>query len=231
MNGKVALVGGNEFRPPCEPMDTALLKATGRDRPSVLVVPTAAADQGPSRAASNGVQHFSGLGADAAPLMVLVSAQANDAALLAPVESADLVYLAGGDPSHLLSVLKGSLLLDKLREAAARGAVLAGSSAGAMVMASWMRYRGWTQALGLGPDIAVLPHHEGTDRDKVARELDGAAPDGTHVLGIDSMTCCFGVSGRWEVLGPGAVTLYSDGHWARFRSGEAVPVPVDLGKL
>ena len=66
---RIALVGGDEFRPGCEEMDRAILDSTGLERPSLLVIPTAAAQEKPEKAASNGVSYFSALGADASPLM------------------------------------------------------------------------------------------------------------------------------------------------------------------
>ena len=85
MVGRIALVGGDEFRPGCEEMDRAILALTGLRCPSVLVVPTAAAKQNPSRAASNGVGYFSALDAEASALMVLGPDDANDQRLISPV--------------------------------------------------------------------------------------------------------------------------------------------------
>ena len=101
----IALVGGNEFRPGCERGDRAVLAATGAERPRVVILPTAAAHYNPSKAASNGVRYFSDLGAEASPLMVLGKEEAGDEALLAPVDTADVIYLSGGDPGHLLETL------------------------------------------------------------------------------------------------------------------------------
>ena len=112
---KIALVGGDEFRRGCEAMDTTILEATGARRPRVSVVPTAAAAQNPAKAASNGVSYFSSLGADASAVMALGPADAADPGLIAPLAQADVVYLTGGDPAHLLRTLRGSLLLDALR--------------------------------------------------------------------------------------------------------------------
>ena len=224
MAGPIALVGGDEFRPGCEEMDRAVLNATGVQHPQVLIVPTAAAHQGPSKAASNGVDYFSGLGAEASALMVLESAAADDEDLLAPVDGAHLIYLTGGDPGHLLDTLTGSLLLGKLKDAHQRGAVLAGSSAGAMVLGSWMRFGVWTEALGIVDGIAVHPHHEGTDPAIIAKDLGEASPSGLVVLGIDAKVCCFGGAGSWHVLGAGSVTAYSHGRWQRYERGQAVPL-------
>ena len=219
MSGAIALVGGDEFRPGCEDMDRAVLEASGVASPRLLVVPTAAARENPARAAANGVRHFAALGADAAALMVLDPADANDAGLVAPVESADVVYLTGGSPAHLLDVLSGSLLLERLLEAHRRGVVLAGSSAGAMVLGEWMRFRGWRRALGVVPGVAVLPHHERADADAVSSELAESAPEGVSALGIDGKTGCLGRPGEWRVVGDGNVTLYRGGEWTRYSAG------------
>ena len=107
MSGRLALVGGDEFRSGCESMDAAILAATGSANPVVLIVPTAAAFENPARAADNGVRHFESLGGAASPLMVLNHDDAMDAGIAAEVESADVVYLTGGSPSHLLDTLRG----------------------------------------------------------------------------------------------------------------------------
>ena len=93
MAGRIALVGGDEFRNGCEPMDEAILRATGKPTPVVLVIPTAAVSGRPELAAQNGVRHFTSLGADAHPLMVLDQNDASDAGLASEIDSADLVYL------------------------------------------------------------------------------------------------------------------------------------------
>ena len=49
MAGVIALVGGDEFRAGCEEMDRALIALTGAHRPSLLVIPTAAASENPSQ--------------------------------------------------------------------------------------------------------------------------------------------------------------------------------------
>ena len=221
MPGRLALVGGDEFRPGCEEMDQAILEAAGRSAPVVLIIPTAAAFENPRLAAANGVKHFSSLGADARPLMVLDHADAMRPHLASQVESADVVYLPGGSPAHLLDTLRDSTLLDRILDALDRGAVLAGSSAGAMVMGSWMRFREWRPALGIAGGIAVLPHHERSDPDSEARDLLSAAPaDLTAVFGIDGGSGALSGPDGWEALAPGHVTVYRNGRWRRFAPGD-----------
>ena len=157
MPGTIALIGGEEFRVGCEGMDRDVMAASGKDPARVIIVPTAAVT-GPAKAANDGVTHFAALGAAASQLMVLESSQANDTEFLAQVSDADVVYFTGGSPDHLLSTLRGSVLLGLLTDGMERGLVLGGSSAGAMVMGSVMRRPnsgGWVDGLGVAPGIGV----------------------------------------------------------------------------
>ncbi len=226
MVGRLALVGGDEFRPACEDMDRVILEAAGKERPETLIIPTAAAFERPDLAANNGVRHFASLGADASPLMALNRDDADDPAMTARIGGADVIYLTGGNPAHLLDTLQDSRLLDAIRAAVERGAILAGSSAGAMVMGSWMRFRGrWRETLGIAEGIATLPHHERADPETVLASL-SVSLDLRAVFGIDGgsgvMSGPNGPNdvGGWTALGSGGVTVYQGGAWRRYASGE-----------
>ena len=228
MPGEIALVGGEEFRSGCEGMDLEIMGSGGQDPARVLVIPTAAVT-GPAKAANDGVTHFNSLGGEASQLMVLEKPQANDAAFIQPVEDAGVIYFTGGSPDHLLATLKDSQLLRSILAAVAQGAVLAGSSAGAMVMGSLMRRPssgGWVDGLGVVPGTAVLPHHENSNPVDVAEQLRSQAPAGVTVLGIDARTGCLGHPGNWRVVGSGNVTVYQGNDWEVFPSGSALPPEV-----
>ena len=168
MSGEIGLVGGEEFRSGCENMDQEIMRASGRGPAKVLIIPTAAVT-GPAKAANDGVTHFAKLGGDAGQLMVLEKSQAEDVEFVKPVQSADVVYFTGGSPDHLLATLKDSLLLKQILKSWNEGAVLAGSSAGAMVMGSWMRRPGggeWVEALGVVPGLPCSPTTRGATRRK-----------------------------------------------------------------
>jgi len=163
---RVALVGGNEFRRDCDAMDRTLLELAGSARPSVAILPTAAARENPRLAGHNGVRHFKRLGARAQAVMIVDRKTANQPELVAALEHSHLIYLTGGDAVHLLDSLSRSHAWDVMLARHAQGVVLVGSSAGAMVLGSQMRRPqrgGWVKALGIVPGVAVLPHHE--DRD------------------------------------------------------------------
>jgi cyanophycinase len=224
MPGDIALVGGDEFNPGCEDMDREIMQASGQNPARVLVVPTAQVT-GPAKAANDGVQHFSSLGGSASPLMVLDKGQADDVQFVQAVAGAGVIYLTGGSPEHLLETLRGSRLLEAILEAVARGTVLAGSSAGAMVLGSMMRRPSshrWVQALGVVPGVAVLPHHERRAPAETMRRL-RQAPSGLTMLGIDAQAGCLGRPGSWRVVGSGNITVYRGGHWAVYHPGERLP--------
>ncbi len=225
MTGRIVLVGGDEFRTGCEPMDEAILNATEKQTPVVLVIPTAAVSGRPELAAQNGVRHFTSLGADAHPLMVLDRNDASDAGLTSEIDSADLVYLTGGNPAHLLDTLSGSKLLAGIESALERGAVLAGSSAGAMVMGGWMRFREWRRALGIADGIATLPHHERADPDSTLQELATSAPDDLDtIFGVDGRCGALSGPNGWTALGPGSVTVYRNNAWQKFVDGDTFAI-------
>jgi cyanophycinase len=225
MPGEIALVGGEEFRVRCEEMDREIMRASGGDPAKVLIIPTAAVT-GPAKAANDGVVHFGNLGGDSSQLMVLEKSQADDDSFIRPVDDTEVVYFTGGSPDHLLETLRDSRLLTAILRAVERGAVLAGSSAGAMVMGSYMRRPrsgGWVEALGLAPNIVVLPHHENRNPTDVSRELLADAPSGLTFLGIDARTGCLGRPGSWRVVGSGKVTVYRGGEWGIYPAGESLP--------
>ncbi len=228
MPGEIALVGGEEFRSGCEAMDREIIRASGQDPSRVLIIPTAAVT-GPAKAANDGVTHFGSLGADADQLMVLDKSQADDTSFIGPIDTAGVVYFTGGSPEHLLATLKDSLLLKSILAALDRGAVLAGSSAGAMVMGSLMRSPGggeWVEALGIVPGVTVFPHHERSNPANTLRELGDRVPADLTVLGIDARTGCLGRPGSWRVVGAGKVTVYRGGKWQVYGSGESLPSDV-----
>jgi cyanophycinase len=224
MAGLIALVGGNEFRGDCEPMDRVLLARLGRS-PKVLIIPTAAARENPGLAAENGVYYFSGLGAQAEAAMIIDAETARQPALVAQVRNADLIYFSGGDPVYLLETMHDSPAWKASREMLQRGRILAGSSAGAMILGGqmWAPGRGWREGLGLVPSIAVIPHHASLASRWNAAHMRASLREDVILVGIDEATALVGPP--WQVLGPGQVTVYRGKTPAIFEDGQNVPIP------
>jgi cyanophycinase len=209
--GPLALVGGGEWRPGCE-FDRELLEASGGRE--VLVLPTAAAYEHPDRAVESAERWFDDLDATVRPLRVLTRRDAVDEANVGPLADAAFIYLSGGSPMHLRSVLKDSPVWDALVAAWQGGAVLAGSGSGAMVLCDPMvDPRGGALTLGLGllGPLAIIPHHDTWSEDKAKRTL-RIAPDGLPIAGVDARTALLrDPDGGWRTVGAGSVAIYLDG--------------------
>jgi len=212
VSGWLALVGGGEWQAGCAGFDGHLLAASGGDE--VLVLPTAAAYERPDRAVETATRHFAGLGGRVRPVMALARTHAEDPELVAQVRGARFVYLSGGSALHLRSVLKDSSLWHALVAAWHDGAVVAGSSAGAMVLCDPMvdpRGGAFTLGLDLVAQVAIIPHHDTWSPEKARRTVHLAAPT-VPVIGIDEQTALLrSPDGTWSVEGRGAVTVFLAG--------------------
>lgn len=215
MSGLLALVGGNEWQPGCEDFDRELLEASGGT--DVLVLPTAAAYEHPERSVATAAAYFEPLGGKVQGLDVLRRPDAEAEAKAKAVRDAGFIYLGGGSPLHLRSVLKDSAVWDALVNAWNDGAVLAGSSAGAMCLCDPMvdpRGGAFTLGLGLLAQVAIIPHHNTWSEEKAKRTIT-LAPKGLPIVGIDERTALIrGVDGAWSVAGVGGVVVFQNGHEA-----------------
>jgi cyanophycinase len=209
--GTLALVGGDEWGPGCD-FDADLLAASGSDE--VLILPTAAAYEHPEKAVQHAEAWFASLGGRARGLMVLGRADAEDGANADVVRASRFVYLGGGSPMHLRSVLKASLVWEALLEAWRAGAVVAGSSAGAMVLTDPMvdpRGGALTVGLGMVEQLAVIPHFGHENAEKVHRSIALAAP-GLPVVGVPERTALVrDPDGGWRQAGAGEVQVFVSG--------------------
>jgi cyanophycinase len=210
VTGTLALVGGDEFAEGCS-FDRDLLQTSGSSE--VVVLATAAAYERPERLIARAIEWFDGLGARVEAPPVFTRPDALDDGHVALVRSAAFVYLAGGSPMHLRSVLKESPLLDALVAAWKGGAVLAGSGAGADVLCDPMvdpRGGAYTVGLGLVGGLAVIPRYDTWSHDKVHRTVE-IAPAGVVVAGVPARTAIIrDGAGAWRADGVGEVDVWAD---------------------
>jgi cyanophycinase len=211
VSGALALVGGGEFTEGCS-FDAGLLQAAGGAE--VVVLPTAAAYEHPDRDVEAAAAWFESLGGSARGLPVLGRPDALDEANAAAVAAASFLYLTGGSPMHLRSVLKESPVWDALVGAWQGGAVLAASAGAARVLCDPMvDPRGGAFAVGLGliTGLAVIPHHDHWSQDKAHRTIQ-LAPKGLPVVGVDDRTALIrDPDGTWRAEGMGGVAVFVDG--------------------
>lgn len=221
----ILLAGGAEFSGQMAEADqSAIEKAGGPDTP-IRIVPTAAApDNNHRRAGRNGVHWFKHLGAtDVVSLPIIDRASADDAAICEELSHAGLIYLLGGFPRYLAETLAGSRSWQSIRSAFEAGAVLAGSSAGAMVFCdNYFDPRGSRVREGLRfiNGICILPHHN-TFGGGWAEKLTKLLPNSI-LAGIDEETgvVCDLARGYGQVLGQGRLTLYHDDQVHTFGPGQ-----------
>jgi cyanophycinase len=210
--GYLLLEGGAEFGGRMRDPDLRAIELAGGFDAPLRILPTAAApDHNHLRAGSNGVRWFQGLGArDVVSLPLIDKASANNEEIAGSLRAAKVVYLLGGFTHYLGQTLKDSSAWNAAMEAYQNGAVIAGSSAGAMVMCQFYYdpYEGKIhEGLNLVPNALVLPHHDTFGKNWAPR-LTKEIPDVT-LLGIDEQTGMLdNQDNSWNVHGRGNVTIY-----------------------
>lgn len=226
MSGYLLLAGGAEFGGQMAAPDRHAIAAAGGPNAPVAVIPAAAApDNNATRAGQNAVRWFQGLGALQVESLPLIDrASADDPAIADRLQHARLIYLLGGFPAHLADSLRGSRSWQMVLQAFASGAVIAGSSAGAMVLCSDYfdpASHGVNSGLGLLANTCVIPHHETSGQQWVPL-LKHNLP-GRLLMGIDEETAALTGSSQdqWQVYGKGRITLYHDNQVAVFASGQS----------
>ena len=218
------LEGGAEFGGRMsEPDLHAIELAGGFDSPICIIPTAAAADNNHKRAEDNGICWFQSLGAkNVFAVDVNDSASANDSTFAASIRASRLIYLLGGFPRHLAETLSNSLCWRAALDAFNEGAVIAGSSAGAMVLCEhyYDPYENkLLRGLNLIPNACVLPHHNNFGK-AWAKQLEQQLPD-VILIGIDERTGMISaMNGAWQVHGAGKITLYHDGKMDSYTRGE-----------
>ena len=224
---KHALVGSGEYLPPMDAVDRALLARLGTT-PRVVCLPTAAGTEGEAviaRWSEMGEVHFRGLGVTAQSLRIVDRAAAADPAHVAAIAAANFVYLSGGKPDFLYTTLVDTPAWAAIEALLARGGLLAGCSAGAMVQgAAFFGFPGKKKGFGLFPGVTVLPHFD---------EIPGAMVRGARLLlggdltlvGVEGNTALLRDGDGFEVLGRGGVTVWNERGKERYAAG---PLPAGV---
>jgi cyanophycinase len=228
MTGYILLEGGAEFGGQMAAPDLRAIELAGGFAVPISVIPTAAApDNNHRRAGNNGVNWFRHLGAHNVEALPLIdTASANDAAIAASLQQSRLIYLLGGFPGYLGATLAGSTAWQAMLAAYEAGAVIAGSSAGAMVLCQYYYDPGTrklTEGLRLLDNTCVLPHHNTFGKNwatQLAQDLPGVV-----LLGIDERTGMLDDAGPnrkadWRVYGQGTISVYRNDSALVYHTGE-----------
>ncbi len=222
--GYLVLEGGAEFGGQMSAPDLRAIELAGGFDAPICIIPTAAAaDNNHHRAGNNGLRWFQSLGAkNVFTVDVTDSRSANDNSLAASIRTSRLIYLLGGFPRYLAETLANSICWHAALDAYAEGAVIAGSSAGAMVLCENYfdpNEKKMIQGLNLIPNACVLPHHNNFGKGW-SKQIIGDLPNSI-LIGIDERTGLVSdMDGGWQIYGAGEVTLYWAGSTVRYGRGE-----------
>jgi cyanophycinase len=217
----LALVGSGEYLDGMSEIDQMIIERTGKARPVVALVPTAAGREDPLYWTDLGSAHFAALGAEPVAVLAVDRPSCEDPRWADEVARADIIYFSGGKPGYLIDCIRGTALWRAVVARHAAGAVLVGSSAGAMLFGERAytpddfdergvpRTIGMTDAMAIVPYV-VMPHFDLLLRtDELGRSLraiflERVAPE-MRILGIDEDTALLRLNGAWCVRGRGSV--------------------------
>lgn len=224
--GILLLEGGCEFQGKMEAPDRKAIALAGGENAKIVIIPTAAAPDNNSRRAGNtALKWFRSLGAkNVVSLPIIDKHSADDSKHSAALDQANLIYILGGFPGYLAHTLAETRCLDALLGAYRKGAVLAGSSAGAMVLCEWYfdpADKEIKKGFGIQKNIVLVPHHDTFGHSWYSRYFDNFS--GIQCIGIDEQTGMINHAGRhrWAVYGKGGVTLYLKTGVVSYKSGQA----------
>ncbi len=220
----LALVGSGEYLSPIAPLDRELIRRLAAPV-RVACLPTAAGTEGHARIdywSRLGVEHFSSLGVEVEAVPVIDRASAGDPALAAVISEANFIYLSGGRPDYLHRTLHGSLVWQAILGVLERGGLLAGCSAGAMILGEkFFGFPGWKQGFAFLPKAAIIPHFDEIPQ-SMLRPMRQLAGKKLTIPGIEGNTALVQTDDGYEVLGSGGVTVWNRAGKTRYTAG---PLP------
>lgn len=230
--GPIALVGSGEYLPEMADLEASLL--SGRT-PRYVQIATAAVPDGPEVVARwhrLGIEQARRLGVQAVIVDLNDRDDANHPDLAALIEGAGLIYLSGGHPGYLADTLRGTRVWRAVVDAWRAGSALAGCSAGAIALTSWvpsLRHPrdGDTEGLSILPHLRVIPHFDAFAAripDLVTRFLLPHDPS-VSVLGIDENTALVGGPEQWAVRGHQSVWRLNPDGREEFHVGDTITTP------
>jgi len=233
MNGLITLVGSGEYLPVMNDVDRHLLDSLNLDgrKPRVVCLPTAAGREGDNsvdRWSNMGISHFKDLGAEVNAVRIIDRDSAEDPQWEQLIESADLIYFSGGDPGYLYQIMNGSRAWSAAKRSWERGAIYAGCSAGAMILARRMpsfRLMGTQDGFGIVPATFIVPHFDAIPGlwKPLIFGLQRQLKKGELMIGVDENTALIGkLGGEWTVKGKSQVHIFTRQGKLSYASGQTL---------
>lgn len=219
----------NEIKNPTSP--PTLLKHRGSRRlrrtgskVNVAIIPTASVPDGKQQKwIDDGIKHFKKLGVNPFGLNIVNRQDANKKAFLKKLKAADLIYFSGGHPGFLLETFKDTEAWKVILNLYEQGIILAGSSAGAMIMGSYLLANAqesfdkgvkpkWIKGFNLA-SYTIFPHYDWAVKNRPAdmKRVLSLAPKyiKDNWMGIDEDTALiFQDNKKMEIKGDGTVVFH-----------------------
>jgi cyanophycinase len=146
-------------------------------------------------------------------------AVADSEAFVAPLRSATGVYLIAGNAGRYVDAYLGTRTQSELMQVLARGGVIFGSSAGAIIQGSFvvrgspdkplLMAPGRTTGFGFLKNVAINPHLTSAQRDTELVNVVDAHPD-VLGIGIEDDAALLVRGNRFEVIGTGRAAIYDN---------------------
>lgn len=190
---------------------------------NLVVIPTAIADsqftaQALARCERRSAQIFAVLRVTCLDARDRV--EANSALFIETVRRADGVWIYGGDEERLVDRYVGTKTVAALQAVLDRDGVVGGTSAGAMILASYIPVRGSlpVSAFGFLHNATIAPHYTQRHYEGDLRRVLAKRPTLTGI-GIDEGTAIVVHGTQFDVLGVGGVTVIGT-HTVVLHAGE-----------
>ncbi len=218
--GELVIIGGREDREGDKPILEEVVRLAGGKSARIAVMPIAS--EVPEEMAKMYTEAFTDLGVKAIDVLQIADREgAFNAGYEQALSEATGVFFTGGSQLRIISLLGGTRLAEIImRRNAEDGLVVAGTSAGASMMADTMildgivdsapEFGGVELGSGLGLlDRTVIDQHF-AERGRVFRLITAVAQHPGYLgIGIDENTALVVEDGRFRVIGEGAVSVFN----------------------
>jgi len=215
--GVVIAMGGGNGTPEIYEKWKAL---GGGQNAHVVLIPTANNPGEDIAPVVNGLKQVFGV-QEVAVLDTKDRVKADSDEFVVPLKQATFVFIDGGRQWRLADAYLGTLVEHELRNVLKRGGVIAGSSAGASILASYlvrgdpagaeiMMAKGHERGFGFLPNSAIDQHVSERHRERDLEAVVAAHPK-LLGIGIDPNTIIVVQRDQFEVIGTGKVTITQAG--------------------
>ncbi len=215
--GFIIPIGGAEEKIGDTRILSRFVELCGGDSARIAIIPTASQLDDTGARYEDVFQRIGVRSAEALPIKVRDDCDRED--LLDTLKQADGIFMTGGNQLRLSTIIGGTQVGRAIRDASARGAHVAGTSAGAGFMSEHMIAFGGegllpraglvTMAPGLGLTNRVVVDHHFAERARLGRLMTALSFNPFAIgLGLDEDTAAFiGPDNVLNIVGSGSVTL------------------------